>query len=324
MSELRGRHLLGALGLAAAAHIGAIVFVVSKPPNAGAIAVGDGGLLVSASLAGGGVVSEEAVIDDVALEPPEAAPISEAAPLEVFEETDLAEDVADVTETPVEEVAVSEVSVEDDVETRDVPEDAQEIDAVPPDDTTTVVQSPPKPRRKPQPRAEPKAKPKAEPKAKPKAKPKAEPDENTAPEPPKSVVADAESRKEDAAPAATDDVTGSPDADGASNTEALRGGGGEPGAQQNYMAQVAALLSKNKRYPRRARSRGQEGVGALFFIIDSRGRVVERELRSSTGHPLLDQEIMHMLKRSAPFPAIPSDVGRGRVEILVPVRFFLD
>ncbi|MEM9957938.1 MAG: energy transducer TonB, partial [Pseudomonadota bacterium] len=225
---------------------------------------------------------------------------------------DLAEDVADVTETPVEEVAVSEVSVEDDVETRDVPEDAQEIDAVPPDDTTTVVQSPPKPRRKPQPRAEPKA------------KPKAEPDENTAPEPPKSVVADAESRKEDAAPAATDDVTGSPDADGASNTEALRGGGGEPGAQQNYMAQVAALLSKNKRYPRRARSRGQEGVGALFFIIDSRGRVVERELRSSTGHPLLDQEIMHMLQRSEPFPAIPSDVGRGRVEILVPVRFFLD
>ncbi|MEO1505950.1 MAG: energy transducer TonB [Pseudomonadota bacterium] len=314
MIELRGRHLLGALGLAAAAHIGAIVFVISKPPNAGAIAVGDGGLLVSASLAGGGVVSEEAVIDDVALEPPEAAPISEAAPLEVFEETDLAEDVADVTETPVEEVAVSEVSVDDDVETRDVPEDAQEIDAVPPDETTTVVQSPPNPRRKPQP----------QPRAEPKAKPKAKPDENTAPEPPKSVAADAEARKEDAALAATDDVTGSPDADGASNTEALRGGGGEPGAQQNYMAQVAALLSKNKRYPRRARSRGQEGVGALFFIIDSQGRVVERELRSSTGHPLLDQEIMHMLKRSEPFPAIPSDVGRGRVEILVPVRFFLD
>ena len=84
MIELRGRHLLGALGLAAAAHIGAIVFVVSKPPNAGAIAVGDGGLLVSASLAGGGVVSEEAVIDDVALEPPEElndVPAHEAASL---------------------------------------------------------------------------------------------------------------------------------------------------------------------------------------------------------------------------------------------------
>lgn len=100
-------------------------------------------------------------------------------------------------------------------------------------------------------------------------------------------------------------------------------GGGRPGATADYMARLSAWLEKHKRYPRRARMRRQEGTALLRFVIDRQGRVVEYSIRESSGHDILDREVTAMLQRAQPLPGIPEDIRRGRLELVVPVQFFL-
>lgn len=99
--------------------------------------------------------------------------------------------------------------------------------------------------------------------------------------------------------------------------------GGNPGAKRDYMSQVAAILSRHKRYPRRAQSRRQEGTGRLFFVVEQNGRVSAMRLQKSSGHRLLDDEILAILGRVGSFPPIPGEIGVARLELVVPINFSL-
>lgn len=99
--------------------------------------------------------------------------------------------------------------------------------------------------------------------------------------------------------------------------------GGNPGATRDYIAQLAAILTRYKRYPRRAKSRRQQGVGRLYFAVDTQGRVIASSLRQSSGYPLLDDEILAIVARVGRFPPIPDDLGQTRVDVVVPIRFSL-
>ena len=120
--------------------------------------------------------------------------------------------------------------------------------------------------------------------------------------------------------AATGDAASTGVADGGAETAT---GGSDPGAKRDFMARIAALLQRQRRYPRRARSRRQEGVGELLFVMAADGRVVQAELAGSSGHRLLDQEILAMLERAKPLPPFPSEIGVARLTLRVPVAFQL-
>ncbi|MEO0993448.1 MAG: TonB family protein [Pseudomonadota bacterium] len=111
-------------------------------------------------------------------------------------------------------------------------------------------------------------------------------------------------------------------ADSAGQSDQARAGG-DPGAKRDYMSRLAAILARHKRYPRRAQSRRQEGTGHLFFVVEQSGRISRRELRRSSGHSLLDDEILAILSRVGSFPPIPDEVGLARLEIVVPINFDL-
>jgi periplasmic protein TonB len=100
-------------------------------------------------------------------------------------------------------------------------------------------------------------------------------------------------------------------------------GGGTPGASPDYMARLRAWLEKHKRYPRSARLRRQEGTAMLSFVIDREGRVMEYSIRESSGHRILDEEVAAMIERAQPLPGFPDDLQRSRLELVVPVQFFL-
>lgn len=100
-------------------------------------------------------------------------------------------------------------------------------------------------------------------------------------------------------------------------------GGGTPGASPDYLARLRAWLEKHKRYPRRARLRRQEGTAMLSFVVDREGRVVEYSIRESSGHRILDEEVVAMIERAQPLPGFPDDLQRPRLELVVPVQFFL-
>jgi TonB family protein len=102
-----------------------------------------------------------------------------------------------------------------------------------------------------------------------------------------------------------------------------RDGGGVPLTQKNYITTVQVLLEKNKRYPYQARRMQQEGTPVLYFEIDRSGKVLQFYIKESSGHPLLDQEVLAMIERAKPFPAMPDDMPVDKLLLTLPVQFYL-
>ena len=96
-----------------------------------------------------------------------------------------------------------------------------------------------------------------------------------------------------------------------------------PRVQADYLARVQAWIEKHKEYPYRARLRREEGTALLYFVVDRHGRVRDYELRQSTGHALLDREVLAMIERAQPLPRVPSLLNPVTLEMIVPVRFSL-
>ncbi len=94
-------------------------------------------------------------------------------------------------------------------------------------------------------------------------------------------------------------------------------------AEQTWENQILATMERNKRYPGPAQRRRQEDIVYVRFTIDRDGNVLEARIERSHGYSLLDQEVLAMLQRSSPLPAPPTQVSGERVEIVVPVEFFI-
>jgi len=100
-------------------------------------------------------------------------------------------------------------------------------------------------------------------------------------------------------------------------------GGGLPGETRDYAATLLAWLERHKEYPRAARLRRQEGTAMLYFLVDREGRVLEHRIEQGSGHPALDAEVLAMIERAQPLPAMPASLEKDQLELVVPVQFFL-
>ncbi len=116
---------------------------------------------------------------------------------------------------------------------------------------------------------------------------------------------------------------GARDSPDAGSSAADASAGGVAGAEADYGAIVLAWLERHKEYPSRAQRRRQEGVVLLFIAIDREGRVLEARIEKSAGYDILDRATLGMLERAAPLPPVPDDVPRKRLEMIVPVQFFI-
>lgn len=90
-----------------------------------------------------------------------------------------------------------------------------------------------------------------------------------------------------------------------------------------WQATVQRYLNRHKRYPRGARSRGEEGTVQLSFAIDASGRVLSAKVARSSGYPELDAEVLAMVRRASPLPAPPEEIAEARMRLSVPVNFSL-
>ena len=99
--------------------------------------------------------------------------------------------------------------------------------------------------------------------------------------------------------------------------------GGDPRVEADYAAVLLAWLERHKEYPRPARRRGQEGVVLLYVLIDREGRVLQSRIEESSGYLLLDNAALDMLERAAPVPPLPEDMPQERLELVLPVQFFM-
>ena len=111
-----------------------------------------------------------------------------------------------------------------------------------------------------------------------------------------------------------------------SNGSAGAGGALDAGGQatiSSYFARVQAHLLRHRVYPPEARSSGASGVARVIFALGRDGRVLSVSLAGGSGHSVLDQAAIAMVRRAAPFPPIPSEIATSRLEMGAPIRFDL-
>lgn len=93
--------------------------------------------------------------------------------------------------------------------------------------------------------------------------------------------------------------------------------------EADYLATLASWLARHKRYPRSARRRNLEGVATLTFTMNAAGKVLRYEVVRSSGYDVLDREVINMLQRAEPLPALPQDLRRANMDVTIPIRFEL-
>ena len=94
-------------------------------------------------------------------------------------------------------------------------------------------------------------------------------------------------------------------------------------ATAKYEQLLVAWLEKHKKYPRRAQRLRIEGEGLLRILIDRTGKTQQVTLEQRTGNRLLDKAVLEMAKNASPFPPMPENDPRQRLEFVVPVVFAL-
>lgn len=91
---------------------------------------------------------------------------------------------------------------------------------------------------------------------------------------------------------------------------------------QAYRQAIMAQLATARRYPQGPLLAGYQGTGATLFHIDRDGRLLDVSIETSTGHKALDREALALVRRAAPFPAVPAEMP-DRLEIRLPIRFLI-
>ena len=82
-------------------------------------------------------------------------------------------------------------------------------------------------------------------------------------------------------------------------------------------------IEELKRYPRQARARRWEGKVVLEAVIRHDGTILECLIAESSGHGLLDQDAISVLRKASPL-TLKHPLGKEQITILVPIAYRLE
>ena len=94
-------------------------------------------------------------------------------------------------------------------------------------------------------------------------------------------------------------------------------------ADYGYYQLILDRLERLKKYPSRARQRGEQGTVVLSFTLNRDGSLKHYKIRQSSGSRTLDLEVKKLIKRATPFPAVPENINTDTLELSVPISFAL-
>lgn len=217
-------------------------------------------------------------------------------------------------EEPIAQTAVEQPIAEPMAEAIEPPP-SEVVADVPPVVESTVAEVPMPPPPAPKPKSKIEQKPEPKPQAKPvkaPAKPQpatAQPTQTAASEEAVVAVTSAAPGPSPAAPQQAAVPTVAPKA--------------EIAPRADYVGLLRQQLERNKVYPRNAQQRRQQGSAMLRIAIDRGGQVLSFKIEQSSGYELLDREVVAMVQRASPLPPIPAGLNIDRLEVVVPVEFFL-
>lgn len=93
--------------------------------------------------------------------------------------------------------------------------------------------------------------------------------------------------------------------------------------RQRYTLELNNLSKKALRYPRIAEQRGQEGDVRAYVILNRDGSVKSAMLVEEAAYSALNKEVLNMIERVAPYPAVPETVKGDQFEFTLPIGFKL-
>lgn len=91
---------------------------------------------------------------------------------------------------------------------------------------------------------------------------------------------------------------------------------------QAYRQAIMAQLAAERSYPRGPLLAGYQGTGTILFHIDRDGRLLDAAIETSTGRKALDRAALALVRRAAPFPAVPAEMP-DRLELSLPIHFLI-
>ncbi|MFD1215178.1 MULTISPECIES: TonB family protein [Microbulbifer] len=94
-------------------------------------------------------------------------------------------------------------------------------------------------------------------------------------------------------------------------------------ARQIYHSVLLRHTFKSLRYPQRAQERGQEGSIRLNVTIDPSGNVLDIATVQESRYSTLNREAAEAVRRAAPYPKKPPQLGKDEYEFTIPITFKL-
>ncbi|GGF47706.1 hypothetical protein GCM10011611_62630 [Aliidongia dinghuensis] len=91
-------------------------------------------------------------------------------------------------------------------------------------------------------------------------------------------------------------------------------------AAVDFQRVLQAHIERYHEYPDAARAERLQGAVQVIFTLSRGGDVIGVWIRTSSGHEILDQEAMAMVRRAQPLPPIPRDLP-DRFTVVLPVEF---
>jgi len=90
---------------------------------------------------------------------------------------------------------------------------------------------------------------------------------------------------------------------------------------QRYTRTVRMKIESKKRYPLTARKAMLEGRVGIIITILKDGQLENVKIIESSGYEILDKSALESIHSSAPFPPLPKDMGRKRIQMSIYLNF---
>lgn len=126
--------------------------------------------------------------------------------------------------------------------------------------------------------------------------------------------------------AAPSQVKAAPQAPVGAKTEASAKSGSEVdnGTLERYRLALIVATRRYKRYPAIAMEKGWQGKVEVHMVIGANGMLADATIKTSSGHEILDNQAIDMLKKGKTTVQIPASLRGREFSVDVPVIFDLD
>jgi protein TonB len=192
--------------------------------------------------------------------------------------------------------------------------------ALAPDPALTKPRAAPKPTSKPTPKTTSQPTPQPIPQRAAPAEPITAPPAESAPAAPGSVA----SSPPPPAPVQAKPALQAPGGIAAAGRAAKSGHEADAGTLEQYRLALIVATRRYKRYPAIALERGWQGRVEVRMVIGADGMVASTSIKGGSGHEILDNQALDMLKKGKAIVPIPAGLRGQEFSIDVPVIFNLD